>query len=59
MQKVGKVLSSKDFGEAVSGHLRGRDPADINMPRLHLLTKPMLMDVNMTKFSMNSRIVSG
>ena len=47
MHKFGKALSSKDFGEAVSRHLRGRDPADINVLRLNFLTKPVLMDINM------------
>ena len=59
MHKFGKALSSKDFGEAVSRHLRGRNPADINMLRLHFLIEPVLMNINMVKFSPNSRIISG
>ena len=53
------MLSGKDFDEAISRHLRGRDPADINMLRLHLLIKLILMDINMAEFSLNSRVVTG
>ena len=50
-------LSGERLGEAVSWHRVGIDPADVDFLVLHLLTEPMIVNIDVAKARLDSFIL--